>query len=73
MATYDAVSALPDGEPGPWGDPVAIRYDRRDVLLYAVGIGIRDLGFVFEGHANFSVFPTTMTMQKIAPTTKMAE
>ncbi|MBP19652.1 MAG: MaoC/PaaZ C-terminal domain-containing protein [Pseudomonadales bacterium] len=58
MATYDAVSALPDGEPGPWGDPVAIRYDRRDVLLYAVGIGIRDLGFVFEGHANFSVFPT---------------
>jgi acyl dehydratase len=28
------------------------------VLLYAVGIGIRDLGFVFEGHANFSVFPT---------------
>ena len=58
MATYDAVTALPGGKPGPWGDPVTIRYDKRDVLLYAVGIGIRDLRFVFEGHANFSVFPT---------------
>ena len=58
MATYDAVTALPGGEPGPWGDPVTIKYDKRDVLLYAVGIGIRDLRFVFEDHANFSVFPT---------------
>ena len=58
MATYDAVTALPGGEPGPWGDPVTIKYDKRDVLLYAVGIGIRDLRFVFEGHASFSVFPT---------------
>ena len=58
MATYDAVTALPGGEPGPWGDPLTIKYDKRDVLLYAVGIGIRDLRFVFEGHASFSVFPT---------------
>ncbi len=58
MATYDAVTALPGGEPGPWGDPVTIKYDKKDVLLYAVGIGIRDLRFVFEDHASFGVFPT---------------
>ncbi len=58
MATYDAVTALPGGKPGPWGDPLTIKYDKRDVLLYAVGIGIRDLRFVFEGHPSFSVFPT---------------
>ena len=58
MAVYDALSALPGGEPGPWGEPVAIRYDRRDVLLYAVGIGTRDLRFVYERHADFAVFPT---------------
>lgn len=58
MATYDALAALPGGDPGPWGDPVKISYDKRDVLLYAVGIGIRDLRFVFEAHAQFGVFPT---------------
>lgn len=58
MARYDALSALPNGEPGPWGEAVSIKYDTRDVLLYAVGIGIRDLSFVYEGHENFSVFPT---------------
>ena len=58
MAKYDAQAALPNGEPGPWGDPVQITYDQSDVLLYAVGIGIRDLRFVFEGHSDFSVFPT---------------
>jgi peroxisomal enoyl-CoA hydratase 2 len=58
MAKYDAQRALPNGEPGPWGEPVPIGYDERDVLLYAVGIGIRDLGFVYEGHPKFAVFPT---------------
>ena len=58
MAIYDAKAALPGGEPGPWGDPVTISYDKRDVLLYAVGIGIQDLRFVYEGHADFAVFPT---------------
>ncbi|MGE4606891.1 MAG: hypothetical protein AAEJ52_09135, partial [Myxococcota bacterium] len=58
MARYDALTALPNGEPGPWGDPVAIKYNKRDVLLYAVGIGIRELGFVYEGHPKFGVFPT---------------
>ncbi len=58
MPTYDAQGALPAGEPGPWGDPVTINYDQRDVLLYAVGIGTRDLRFVYEQHPQFAVFPT---------------
>ena len=58
MATYDALGLLPDGAPGPWGDPVSIRYDQRDVLLYAVGVGVTDLRYVYEGHPEFSVFPT---------------
>ena len=48
MARYDALAALPGGEPGPWGEPVTINYDQRDVLLYSVGIGIRDLRYVYE-------------------------
>ena len=58
MATYDAKASLPDGTPGPWGAPVAFTYDQRDVLLYAVGIGITDLRFVYERHPQFAVFPT---------------
>lgn len=58
MATYDARAALPNDEPGPWGPPVTIAYDQRDVLLYAAGIGTRDLRFVYERHSGFSVFPT---------------
>jgi peroxisomal enoyl-CoA hydratase 2 len=58
MATYNAQAALPGGEPGPWGDPISISYDQRDVLLYAVGIGTRDLSCVYERHPDFAVFPT---------------
>jgi len=58
MAKYDALTALPDGQPGPWGEPVTIDYDKRDVLLYSVGIGIRDLRYVYEGNLDFAVFPT---------------
>ena len=58
MPTYNAKAALPDGAPGPWGPTVPIRYDRRDVLLYAVGIGIEDLRFAYERHPGFAVFPT---------------
>ncbi|MCY4656956.1 MAG: MaoC/PaaZ C-terminal domain-containing protein [Gammaproteobacteria bacterium] len=58
MAKYDAQAALPNGEPGAWGTPVTIRYDQRDVLLYAVGIGLSDLRYVYEGHPDFAVFPT---------------
>ena len=58
MATYNARAALPNDEAGPWGAPVKIAYDQRDVLLYATGIGTRDLSFVYERHPEFSVFPT---------------
>ncbi len=58
MATFNALAALPNDEPGSLGEPITIRYDQRDVLLYAVGIGIRDLRFVYEGHESFGVFPT---------------
>lgn len=58
MAIYHAQAALPNDEAGPWGNPVTIRYDQRDVLLYAVGIGISDLRYVYEGHPDFGVFPT---------------
>ena len=37
---------------------MAITYTERDVLLYAVGIGITDLRYVFEQHPHFAVFPT---------------
>lgn len=56
--TYNAKAALPEGQPGPWGESVQIRYDKRDVLLYAVGIGLEDLRYAYEGHPEFSVFPT---------------
>jgi len=58
MALYKPEVLLPGGEPGAWSDPVAITYDRRDVLLYAVGIGCADLRFAYEGHPQFAVFPT---------------
>ena len=58
MTTYNTLAALPGGDPGPWGQPLPIAYTVRDVLLYAVGIGITDLRFVHEDHAQFAVFPT---------------
>ncbi|MBI1383515.1 MAG: hypothetical protein GC150_01195 [Rhizobiales bacterium] len=58
MPTYDARSALPDGRPGPWSEPLEITYDQRDVLLYAVGIGSIALRFIHERHPQFAVFPT---------------
>ncbi len=58
MAIYKATEALPGGEPGVWGEPVEITFDQRDVLLYAVGIGIEDLRFVYERDPAFAVFPT---------------
>ncbi len=58
MAVFDALRALPGGEPGPWGAAVPITYDQRDVLLYAVGIGIDDLRYVYEQHPAYAVFPT---------------
>lgn len=59
MPKYKPALALGEnGSPGEWGKPMQISWDKRDVLLYAVGIGARDLRFVYEGHPGFAVFPT---------------
>lgn len=58
MVVYNPGAVLQGNQPGAWGPPVAITYARRDVLLYAVGIGTRDLRFAYEGHPGFAVFPT---------------
>ncbi|MDX2202171.1 MAG: MaoC/PaaZ C-terminal domain-containing protein [Hyphomicrobiaceae bacterium] len=58
MVVYNPRAVLDGNAPGPWGPSVAITYTKRDVLLYAVGIGARDLRFVYEGHPGFAVFPT---------------
>jgi acyl dehydratase len=58
MVTYHPERLLDGDAPGPWSEPVAIAYTRRDVMLYAVGIGLTDLRYVYEGHPDFAVFPT---------------
>ena len=58
MPTYYPATLLPTDGPGPWSPPVTIRYDQRDALLYAVGIGCTDLRFVHERHPQFAMFPT---------------
>jgi len=58
MARFDAQAALPGGQPGPWSEPLPIRYDTRDVLLYAVGIACTDLRYTYEKHPQHAVFPT---------------
>jgi hypothetical protein len=54
MAIFNPAAVLVDQQPGPWGAPVPISYEQRDVLLYAVGIGSHDLRFVYEGHPHFA-------------------
>lgn len=58
MATYHPEQLLDGDAPGPWSAPVELRYDQRDVLLYAVGIGCTDLRQVYERDPGFAVFPT---------------
>jgi len=58
MATYHPERVLAGDAPGPWSPPVEIAYTQRDVLLYAVGIGLTDLRFTYERHPAFAVFPT---------------
>eukprot|EP01108_Squamamoeba_japonica_P003608 TRINITY_DN28_c0_g1_i2.p1 TRINITY_DN28_c0_g1~~TRINITY_DN28_c0_g1_i2.p1 ORF type:complete len:197 (-),score=62.52 TRINITY_DN28_c0_g1_i2:460-990(-) len=37
---------------------IAVSYTKRDLLLYALGIGETDLRFTYEDSDDFSVFPT---------------
>lgn len=34
-----------------------VSYNQRDLLTYAVGIGVEDLKFVYELHDEFAAFP----------------
>ncbi|KAI9016721.1 HotDog domain-containing protein [Hyaloraphidium curvatum] len=36
----------------------AVKYNRRDLILYAIGIGCDELQFVYELDKNFAAFPT---------------
>jgi hypothetical protein len=35
-----------------------VEYNRRDVIMYALGVGAEELPFVYENHPRFSVLPT---------------
>ena len=58
MATYHPEALLRGDEPGPWSPLLDIPYTQRDVLLYAVGIGLSELRYTYERHPQFAVFPT---------------
>lgn len=38
--------------------PVKVGYNRRDLILYAIGIGSNELRYVYEDHEDFAAFPT---------------
>ena len=41
-----------------WPEPILVCYNRRDLLLYALGIGCDELCFVHEDSSAFAAFPT---------------
>ena len=41
-----------------WPEPIPVCYNRRDLLLYALGIGCDELCFVHEDSSAFAAFPT---------------
>lgn len=40
-----------------WRDPVLVSFNRRDLILYALGIGCSDLRFTYEDADDFGAFP----------------
>jgi len=42
---------------GQWYDS-PVEYNKRDLLLYAVGIGCEEMQYIYEQDANFAAFPT---------------
>jgi len=42
--------------------PLSVQYNRKDLLLYALGTGATDLKFVYEGDSEFSALPTYSTV-----------
>jgi len=43
---------------GQTAPTVQVSFNKRDLILYAIGIGSTDLNFVYENSPNFSAFPT---------------
>eukprot|EP01083_Nonionella_stella_P313580 1126312_1 len=54
MQAFDSQKVIDAG----WSDPQPVKFNRRDLVLYAVGIGSTDLRFVYENHKEFEAFPT---------------
>jgi len=53
MSDVNAEQAIASG----WSKAVPARYNRRDVILYALGIGEKDLRFLYENHPEFAALP----------------
>jgi len=43
---------------GQTAPTVPVSFNRKDLILYAIGIGCQELNFVYENSPNFSAFPT---------------
>jgi 3-hydroxyacyl-CoA dehydrogenase/3a,7a,12a-trihydroxy-5b-cholest-24-enoyl-CoA hydratase len=39
-------------------EPEPVSYNQRDVILYAIGVGSRDLRYIYELHEDFQVLPS---------------
>ncbi|MES1909165.1 MAG: hypothetical protein MHM6MM_001956 [Cercozoa sp. M6MM] len=50
----DAAKAVSSG----WCEPFPVTWNRRDLILYALGIGATELPLVYENHEDFAPFPT---------------
>jgi len=66
MSDAEELADLSSFITGEWSAPVEVAYNRRDLLLYAVGIGCgqagpesyNDLRYVYEQEPGFGAFPT---------------
>lgn len=41
-----------------FGEMREVSYNTRDLITYAIGVGCKELSFVYENHDDFSAFPT---------------
>lgn len=44
-----------------------VEYNKRDLILYALGVGAKDLRFIYELHDQFSVLPSYLTVLPFNP------